>query len=75
MAMIEPDSRSFYVPNLLNRAADPQMIGRLRSYAQQHIPPSARRSAVKAEAGISYRNRIRTQRLPDVDSWLEAHRQ
>ena len=70
MSMLEPDSRSQFVPSLAGHSYDLAMISKLHVYADAHIPASARQSAVKAEARIAYHAMIRNRRLPEVDRWL-----
>ncbi len=49
------------------------MIGKLKAFAEAHIPETARGSAVKAESAIALAVQVRTKRLPDVDRWLGVH--
>ncbi|HTW37632.1 MAG TPA: M1 family metallopeptidase [Steroidobacteraceae bacterium] len=69
MSAIEPDSRTLFVPQLVSHSSDSALIPRLRAYADAHIPPSARGSAIAAEAEIAFRARIRAQRLPPVSDY------
>ena len=73
MEMIEPDSRTTYVPQLAESAWDAKVLGQLKAYTQAHIPPTAQQRAVQAESTIAYRVEIRTRRLPEIDQWLQAH--
>jgi aminopeptidase N len=72
-AMLEPDSRSQFVPRLAGFSYDPAMIPKLDSYANAHIAADARQEVMKAESGIKFSAKIRADRLPDVDSWLAGH--
>ena len=71
-AMVEPDSRSQFVPRLAGFSYDPAMIAKLEAYATAHIATDARQDVVKAESTITYNAKIRTERLPEVDRWLAA---
>jgi aminopeptidase N len=69
---LEPDSRNQFAPSLLRHSANAAMIPKLRAYAEAHIPPTARKDVVVAEAAIAYNVRIRTQQLPEIDQWLKS---
>jgi aminopeptidase N len=73
--MLEPDSRSEFLPMLAGSSHDAAMIPKLRAYAAAHIPANARQPVAKVEALIAYRVVIRRQRLHDVDTWLKSHPQ
>jgi aminopeptidase N len=75
LAMLEPDSRSEFLPMLAGSSHDAAMIPKLRAYAAAHIPANARQPVAKVEALIAYRVVIRRQRLHDVDTWLKSHPQ
>jgi aminopeptidase N len=70
---LEADSRNQYVPGIAGHANDVAMIGKLKAFAQAHIPETARGSVVKAESAIALAAEVRAKRLPDVDRWLAAH--
>ena len=72
-AMLEPDSRSQYVPRLAGFSYDPSMIPKLDAYANAHIAADARQEVVKTESGITFNAKIRAERLPEVDRWLASH--
>ncbi len=71
--LLEPDSRASFAPRLAARAHDAATIARLRAFAAAHIPPTARRAAVSAEAAIARTVRIRQERLPEASRWLASH--
>lgn len=73
MALLEPDSRSQYLPQLVGNSYNAAMIAKLRAYVDAHVPADARAAAAKSEAQIAYKAGVRKQRLPDVDRWLTAH--
>jgi hypothetical protein len=70
--MLEPDSRTQFVPGLVAVAYAQELIDKLKAFATAHIPASARQAEVKAEAAIAFNAAVRTQRLPAVDAWLAA---
>jgi aminopeptidase N len=73
-ALLEPSSRTEYIPGLAAETSDLSAIAKLRVYADANIPASARQSVVKAEAAITYAAMIRSKRLPEVDRWLKRAR-
>lgn len=71
--IIDGASRSRYFPGLGGRSADPAMVGKLRAYAQQHLPAEAQGDTRTAIASVEYRIKVRAQRLPQIDAWLKQH--
>jgi aminopeptidase N len=67
---LEADSRNQFVPNLAQSSTDPKMAGKVKAYANAHIPPTAQRDSVKVESAIGYQSEVRTKRLKDIDHWL-----
>jgi aminopeptidase N len=72
-ARIDASSLSRYYPALGGQSSDPAMVGKLRAYAQAHLDEGSRRPVDAAVAGIEYRNKVRNERLPAVDAWLQRH--
>ncbi len=70
--MIEPVVAARLVPQLAEAASDPALIEELDRFAGEHIPASAHREVLKAEAAIRWRDQIRTRRLPQADRWLRT---
>ncbi|HEY6450976.1 MAG TPA: M1 family aminopeptidase [Steroidobacteraceae bacterium] len=70
--LLEPESRSGFVPKLALNASDPRLIGVLDRFAAAHIPPGAREDLRRAESAVHYRAMIRRQRLPEIGRWLHA---
>ena len=70
--LMEPDSQATFAPDLVFGGADPILADKLNAFADQHIPPNARRDVLKALASIRYRASVRESRLPEVDRWLAA---
>jgi aminopeptidase N len=67
---IDTTSASRYMPRLAEGSSEAAMIAKLDSYAKMHIAPSAMGSVKTALATISYQANVRSQRLPEIDSWL-----
>jgi aminopeptidase N len=73
-AMLEPDSRNEFAPRLAAGSTDTATIAKLNAYADAHIPATARRAVVTAEAFITYSAMVRAKRLPEIDRWLKQRR-
>ncbi len=71
--LVDSTSRARYYPGIGGGSSDPAMIGRLRAYADKYIAPGSRNATETAIAGIEYRIRVREQRLPAIDAWLQQH--
>ncbi|MGZ3181995.1 MAG: M1 family metallopeptidase [Telluria sp.] len=69
---VDASSRSRYFPRLADASMDPAMIAKVNQYAQQHLAPTSRRDAETAAADIAYRVKIRNERLPAIDTWLNG---
>jgi len=67
-------SRSRFFPGLARRSADPAMVAKLNTYADQHLAADARGDVKTAIASIGYRVKLRKERLPEIDAWLAHHR-
>jgi aminopeptidase N len=67
---VDATSRSRYVPGLAGGAATPAMADKVKAYADAHIAPEARRDAETVIVGINDRNKVRRERLPEIDAWL-----
>jgi aminopeptidase N len=70
-AMLEPDSRNEFMPRLAEASHDPAMIAKLDTYAEAHIPATARQATVRGKASIAYAAMVRDKRLPEVGAWLK----
>ncbi len=71
--LIEPDARARFTPRLLESAFDAALIPRLDAFAAAHIPASDRQDVRKVEASVRYLAKVRAERLPEVDAWLQVH--
>ncbi|PHV06318.1 aminopeptidase [Janthinobacterium sp. BJB412] len=69
---VDANSRSRYFPGLGKNSAEPAMIVKLKAYADANLSASARGDTKSAIAGIEYRIKVRSERLPEIDAWLAA---
>ncbi len=70
---VDATSRSRYFPRLAGGSADPATIDKLNAYASANLAAGSRRDVDTAVAGISYRIKVKKERLPAIDQWLAAH--
>jgi aminopeptidase N len=70
---IDSTSRSRYYPGLAGNSLDPAMIGKLKAYADKNIAASSRRATDTAVANITYRSKVKKERLPAIGAWLGKH--
>jgi aminopeptidase N len=70
--MIEPASEQLYMPRLLRTGFDLKLIAKLDAFAKDRIPASARQGVDKADSLIRYLAKIRQERLPGVDRWVQS---
>ncbi|GAB3388713.1 M1 family metallopeptidase [Lysobacter fragariae] len=70
---IDTTSISRYYPGLASGSLDPATIEKLRDFAGKHIAASSRRATDTAVANIEYRIKVRSERLPAIDAWLDKH--
>ncbi len=71
--LVDTTSIARYYPRLADGSQDPAMIGKMRAFAEAHIAATSRRDADTTIADVAYRIRIREERLPAVDAWLNQH--
>ncbi|AND67728.1 aminopeptidase N [Dyella thiooxydans] len=71
--LVDSTSASRYYPALGASSLKPEMIDKIKAYADAHIAKSSQRVANTVIANIQYRMMIRNDRLPDVDAWLAKH--
>jgi aminopeptidase N len=67
---VDVTSRSSYYPALATLSIDPAMIEKVKAYADANVAASSRRTAETAMARITYRIKVRNERLPAIDVWL-----
>jgi len=69
---LEPNARDDFQTRLLSGSVDPAAPDKLRAYVEAHLPASARRPAEAVESQIAYGIKVRNERLPQIDRWLNA---
>jgi aminopeptidase N len=69
---LEPNARDDFQIRLLSGSVDPAAPDKLRAYVAAHLPASARRPAEAVASQIVYSIKVRNERLPQLDSWLNA---
>ncbi len=72
-ALVEPDSQSQFVPQLVDNTWDTSVLRPLAAFASAHIPANAQQDLRKSRANIRDLSRIRQARLPEVARWLAAN--
>lgn len=71
--LVDSSSQARYYPGLGGGSSDRAMIGKLRAFAEAHIPASARNATETAIANIEYRIKVREERIPAIVAWLEKN--
>ena len=69
---IDPLTRLFLMPEIAANSSDRKRIADLQTYADQHIPSSARQNVESAIATINLKVKFRSERLPEIDKWLAS---
>jgi aminopeptidase N len=69
-AALEAPARTRFIARLAQPSLEPAMIGKLKTYADEHLPADTRLDAESAMAIMAYRIGVRRERLPAVDAWL-----
>lgn len=72
-ALVDSTSQARYYPGIGAGSSEPAMIGKLRAYAERHVAAGSRNAVDTAIANIEYRIKVREQRMPAIDAWLEKH--
>ena len=71
--LVDASSQARYYPGLGGGSSDKAMIGKLRAFADAHIPASARNATETAIVNIENRIKVREQRIPAIVAWLEKN--
>ena len=71
--LVDTTSIARYYPGLANNSQDPAMIDKIRTFADAHIAATSRRDTNAAIADITYRIKVRNERLPAIDAWLQRN--
>ena len=70
---VDSTSRSRYFPGLGSGSAKPEMIDKLRAYGEKHLAAGSRRDVETAITSINYRLKVRAERLPAIEAWLDRN--
>jgi hypothetical protein len=60
------------IPLIAAASTEGKRVTELQSYADQHIPGSARQSVESAVATINLNRKFKSERLPQITKWLTA---
>jgi aminopeptidase N len=71
-ARSDPGEKLFFIPKLLNDAADASLADALHAYAERYFPAGGRAEANQVEARVRQRADVRTNQLPKLDAWLKG---
>ncbi|MCL7713488.1 M1 family metallopeptidase [Stenotrophomonas mori] len=71
--LVDSTSRARYYPGLARNSDSPQMVDRVRAFAEQHIAATSRRDAETVIGGIQTRLKLRAERKPQIDAWLQKN--
>ncbi|HBN54457.1 MAG TPA: aminopeptidase [Stenotrophomonas sp.] len=71
--LVDSTSRARYYPGLARSSDNPQMVDKIRAFADKHIAPTSRRDAETAITGIQTKLKLRAQRKPQIDAWLKKN--
>ncbi len=70
---VDSSASSRYYPMLASNSLDPAMVGKVKAYADAHVAAGSRRDAETVMASITYRVKVRNERLPVIDAWLKKN--
>jgi aminopeptidase N len=71
--LVDANAREVYLPRLAGGSHDPATIGKLEAFANKHIPAGSRMTLNATVATIKNSIRIRTERMPTIDTWLSKN--
>jgi len=69
--LVDTTSQSRYYPGVGGGSADRAMIAKLRAYADKYVAAGSRNATETAIANIEYRIKVREERMPAIDAWLQ----
>ena len=72
LARLEVSSRWAFIPELAETSSDAALAEKVRAYMQASTPADARQPAEAVIAGVLYRARVRTERLPELEAWARG---
>src|SRR5262249_19245884 len=62
-----------FVPSLATQSADPELLPELRKFIEENVRRANRRQVEKFYAELEFRLWVRAQRVPEIDSWINAN--
>ncbi len=71
--LVDSTSRSRYYPGLGGGSDKPEMVQKLKDFADKYIAPTSRRDTETAIAGIETRIKLNAARRPQIDAWLKKN--
>ena len=71
IGLVDASSQARYYPGIGGGSSDKAMIGKLRAFADAHIPASARNATETSIANIEYRLKVKQERMPAIEAWLK----
>jgi hypothetical protein len=69
---IDPQVKMLAIPLIAAASTEGKRVTELQSYADRHIPGSARQSVESAVATINLNRKFKSERLPQITKWLTA---
>ena len=69
-ARVDTTSLPRYYPGLGAASTQPEMIDKIRAFAERYIAPGSRRDAERTINAIQTRIKLRQERRPKIDAWL-----
>ncbi|WP_404611447.1 M1 family metallopeptidase [Rhodanobacter hydrolyticus] len=72
-AMVGPNDRAEFYPDLAWGSNDPKIIDRIQAFAAAHIAPDARSSADTVINIIRHGAEVRKRQTPQIDAWLKQN--
>ena len=71
--LVDSTSRARYYPGLGMASDNPQMVDKIKAFAEQHIAETSRRDAEAVINGIQTKLKLRAERKPQIDAWLKQN--
>ena len=70
--LVDASVATSYYADLGSHSLDMAMVGKIKAFADAHIPAESRRAAEAAMASVRYRVGVFNDRLPAIDTWLKT---
>lgn len=68
---VDATSSSRFFPSLASSSSNPQMISKLNAYADANLDQSARGELQTVIAAIEYKIKLKRERVPEIQAWLD----